>query len=512
MFWRWAVGLRARLALLVASILIPAALLLAQFDLIETDGRDEAILIVLLLIIGVAWLHAELFVLRWVRRLRVAAEQFATGALAYRVCLPSSSGEFAVLGATFNRMADALSARHRELKTYQRVLEAQACKVIQSEARFRDIAELAGDFFWECGADGRITYLSERFTQVTMMPVEHLLYTLPHERVGIFVDDGDFQNILAAFESHAPFRNMPLCVTLPDGEPRWWRLSGKPMYDPVTGSFRGFRGAGHEVTVAVLAEETVRVEKERAEKASEAKSEFLATMSHELRTPLNAIIGFAEMIRGEVRGPVGAPAYRDYGQLIADSGRHLLGLIDDVLDVGQAEAGRLKLQCGPVDLIEIATGAVAMLRNEADKASLQLNLHAATSPIVMSADARRLRQVLLNVIGNAIKFTPAGGSIDVTIERTPSHTRQITVRDSGIGIAEQDLPFVQQPFYQAEQSYTRRYHGVGLGLAICTQLVELHHGTLSIASELGRGTTITIQFPPPGSVEFVSGIAERIAL
>jgi signal transduction histidine kinase len=284
------------------------------------------------------------------------------------------------------------------------------------------------------------------------------------------------------------------------------------MYDPITNSFRGFRGAGHEVTVAVLAEETVRVEKERAERASEAKSEFLATMSHELRTPLNAIIGFAEMIRSEVRGPIGAAAYRDYGQLIADSGRHLLALIDDVLDVGQAEAGRLKLQCGPVDLVEIASGAVAMLRNEAEKASLRLSLHSGAAPIVMSADARRLRQVLLNIIGNAIKFTQAGGTIDVTVERTASHQRQIVVRDTGVGIAEQDLPFVQQPFWQAEQSYTRRYPGVGLGLAICTQLVELHHGKLTIESEVGRGTAVTIQFPPPGSVEFVSGIAERIAL
>jgi signal transduction histidine kinase len=243
-----------------------------------------------------------------------------------------------------------------------------------------------------------------------------------------------------------------------------------------------------------LANEELRKATAIAQAADHAKSEFLAMMSHELRTPLNAIIGFSEVIHTELFGPVGRGDYKAYAGDIMRSGHHLLAIINDVLDFAKADAGRMDLADEEVHLAKLIQSAARLLRQQADGAGLHLLLDLDDAPLLIRADSRRLRQVLINLIGNAIKFTPPGGRIDISARLVERETR-IEVRDTGVGIPEQDLPQVLEPFRQGDRSHGRRHGGTGLGLPICDRLIRLHGGSLTLQSKPGRGTSVTIRLP-----------------
>ncbi len=228
---------------------------------------------------------------------------------------------------------------------------------------------------------------------------------------------------------------------------------------------------------------------------SQAKSQFLAAMSHELRTPLNAVIGFAEMLASEIYGPLGDGRYRDYTGSIAQAGKHLLGLINDILDFSKLDAGRLELHEELIDPGEAVEAAYSLVRGQAREAGVTVEYHADTELPMLRVDLRRVRQVLLNVLGNAVKFTPVGGSIRIGTTRRGDDL-VIAVADTGIGIAPQDIPTAMERFGQVDNSLARRYEGTGLGLPLSKRLMELHDGTLEIESALGQGTTVTLVFPP----------------
>jgi signal transduction histidine kinase len=236
-----------------------------------------------------------------------------------------------------------------------------------------------------------------------------------------------------------------------------------------------------------------------AESASQAKSAFLATMSHELRTPLNAILGFSEIMTLETFGPLGSQNYRDYSRDIYDSGMHLLRVINDVLDLSKVEAGRLELRRTDVDVEESVQVALRFFRERSKKAALTLTAQIEPGLPVLHADERVVRQCILNLVSNAIKFTPAGGTVLVSARRDAAGWIAIGVADNGIGIAESDLPRVLTPFGQADNAYTRKHDGTGLGLPLVKSFTELHAGTFEIRSVLGAGTTVTIRFPPPAA-------------
>ena len=233
-----------------------------------------------------------------------------------------------------------------------------------------------------------------------------------------------------------------------------------------------------------------------AESASQAKSAFLATMSHELRTPLNAILGFSEIMMLETFGPLGSPNYRDYSRDIYDSGAHLLRVINDVLDLSKVEAGRLELNRTDIDVDDTIEMALRFFRERSKKAGLTLTAQIEPGLAPLYADERVLRQCILNLVSNAIKFTPAGGTIIVSVRSEPSAWTVISVADNGIGIAEADLPKVLAPFGQADNAYTRKHDGTGLGLPLVKSFTEMHGGSFEIKSALGVGTTVTIRFPP----------------
>jgi len=240
-----------------------------------------------------------------------------------------------------------------------------------------------------------------------------------------------------------------------------------------------------------------------AEAASRAKSSFLATMSHELRTPLNAILGFSEIMMTEAFGPLGSNNYRDYSRDIYDSGMHLLQVINDVLDLSKVEAGRLELNRADVDLADTVEATLRFFRERSKKAGL--TVVAAIEPDLppLFADERVLRQCILNLVSNAIKFTPSGGSVAVTAHCDADGWTSLSVADNGIGIAEADIPRVLTPFSQADNAYVRKQEGTGLGLPLVKSFAELHGGSFAIASALGVGTTVTVRFPPRPANESV---------
>ncbi|WP_233352827.1 PAS domain-containing sensor histidine kinase [Maricaulis alexandrii] len=234
-------------------------------------------------------------------------------------------------------------------------------------------------------------------------------------------------------------------------------------------------------------------EKIRAEEANRSKSEFLANMSHELRTPLNAINGFSEIMLKEMFGPLGDERYTGYMKDILTSGQHLLELINDILDMSKIEAGKFQIQPEPTDASELVEQSIRIVRGRAEEKRLQLRADVSDLP-EMDVDPRAFKQVMINLVSNAVKFTPEGGR--VTVHGFMSGLGvAFQIRDTGIGIAKDDLPRLGRPFEQIESQHSKSYQGSGLGLALSKSLVELHGGTLSIDSVLGEGTTVTVVIP-----------------
>jgi signal transduction histidine kinase len=239
---------------------------------------------------------------------------------------------------------------------------------------------------------------------------------------------------------------------------------------------------------------------EAAAAANQTKSHFLATMSHELRTPLNAIIGFADLMVAEICGPLGNAQYQEYAQLVRDSGLHLLSLINDVLDIARLDASQLELANDMIEVERILRDSVRMIGPQADKAQVTVSWHMEQQGFCLKADERRVRQVLLNLLSNAVKFTPSGGSISLDAKSCVLGFT-MTVSDTGIGIAPKDIPIALERFGQIDNGLDRRFDGTGLGLPLAKLLMEIHGGRLDLVSEIGRGTSVTMFFPPGRVVE-----------
>jgi signal transduction histidine kinase len=256
------------------------------------------------------------------------------------------------------------------------------------------------------------------------------------------------------------------------------------------------------ITEGVLSEEWARRRTEdqlrqallRAEAASKAKTDFLANMSHELRTPLTAILGFSETIQNQVFGPIAPARYGDYVNQIHTSGSHLLAIVTDVLDMSRVEAGEAKLDETDVALDTAVEESLQMLRPRIEKKRLQVDVDVGRAPR-LRADRRMVKQMLLNLLGNAVTFTPNGGSIRISAGTTVRGQIAVEIRDTGIGIAKADLRRVMEPFHIAENPHVRSYQGIGLGLPLTRSLAGLHGGTLTLDSELGVGTVATLTFP-----------------
>ena len=237
----------------------------------------------------------------------------------------------------------------------------------------------------------------------------------------------------------------------------------------------------------------------KAEEASHAKSEFLASMSHELRTPLNAIIGFSEMIATEMFGSVDKPQYVEYGALIQRSGIHLLDIVGDILDIAKIEAGEMELKETVVDIYETVSDCLPILAPQLEEVGIYTEIRRKSVVGHLLADRRVVKQMIINLLSNRIKFSTAGGKIEIYLGEFEGAV-ELTVVDHGIGMRPDQVDFVLKPFSQIEQVSTRSHEGTGLGLTIVKQMIELHGGSIAIDTEPDTGTAVTLRFPPDRTV------------
>ena len=231
------------------------------------------------------------------------------------------------------------------------------------------------------------------------------------------------------------------------------------------------------------------------ERENRAKTEFLANMSHELRTPLNAILGFSEAMSGELFGPLGNKRYISYSQDIHNAGSHLLSLVNDILDLSRIELDGLNLTAQEIDFARVCNNCLAIVRGRAERGGVHLRFDAVPPFPAIETDERRLKQVLINLLNNAVKFTPAGGDVTLELDGSPCGGAVIRVRDTGIGMSEEEIENALRPFWQADSGLDRAFEGTGLGLALVQELLTLMQGSLGIESRPGAGTTVTITLP-----------------
>jgi signal transduction histidine kinase/HAMP domain-containing protein len=286
-------------------------------------------------------------------------------------------------------------------------------------------------------------------------------------------------------------------LELADG--RWLRMTGSATSEGGSIFFLS------DFTTVKEREESLRRAKREAEAANASKSRFLANMSHELRTPLNAIIGFSEIINGQFFGELGNERYLDYSGDILRSGRHLLAVINDVLDLSRSEAGKMVLAARETDMAEVLSDCVAMVREQCADAGLNIAASGLDRPIVMNGDPAKLRQIFLNLLSNAIKFTEQGGSVSLTLNGSDTAIA-VTVADTGIGMNPEDVEIAFQPFGQVDNRLERRYEGTGLGLPLTKALVDLHKGTIVIDSAREKGTRVTVTFPRTVAQEMAEAV------
>ncbi len=369
-----------------------------------------------------------------------------------------------------------------------------------SEERYRLIAQNASDLITRHDERGRVQFASLASRQLLGLPA----YKLHGDGLFEQVHVGDRPAYLTAL-SRCQAENVSIAVEFrvrrkaPEGEEGyvWVEMRCRPLKSDGTSPapFSGGVLAGtRDITERKAQEAELLRARDEAESASRAKSQFLANMSHELRTPLNAVIGFSEILNRELFGAMGEQRYRDYARLIHESGEHLLHVVNDVLDMSKIEAGKFNIVKEPFDAGALISSCAEVMRHLAEKKGLVLTSDIQANLPELVADKRACKQMLLNMISNAIKFTDAPGSVRISA-RVDSGMMLLAVADTGIGISARDLPKLGNPFVQAETSYDRSYEGAGLGLSVVKGLARLHGGKLEIASELGRGTTATIVLP-----------------
>jgi len=235
--------------------------------------------------------------------------------------------------------------------------------------------------------------------------------------------------------------------------------------------------------------------RQEAVDTARARKDFLTSTSHELRTPLNAILGFSEMVAKEMFGPLNNPRYLEYAQIIHNSGVHVLSLINDLLDLSKLDAGKLELRVEPVEILKVIIDCVRCVETQATRDHIGIVVHVADGVDRLCGDNKRLHQMLLNLLSNALKFTPVGGEISIDVFRRGVDVC-LSVSDSGIGIKAEDIPKVLEPFGQVESELSLRHQGTGLGLPLTKELAELHGGSLTMESNVDVGTTVTITLPP----------------
>ena len=359
--------------------------------------------------------------------------------------------------------------------------------------RFTDVLEVSADWIWETDAEHRYTFLSKRAYEMSGITPGSLIGERRTELLRRNETGSDLAGHMADLIARRPFQGFEYWNDTPNGR-RCFSISGKPLFD-AKGKFTGYRGAGRDITDRALIEEELEDATLAAKQANNAKSEFLSTMSHELRTPLNAVIGFSEVIGDELFGPVGHKKYLEYARDIQASGRHLLAMINDILDISRIESGKLELADETVAIAEVVEQAVQMIEERARRGGLKLEIQLPGALPILKGDRRAMTQVMLNLLSNAVKFTPRGGRITVSAAAQVGGGVSLQVADTGVGIPADELSKLMRPFVQASNQTAASETGAGLGLYLVKRLIEEQDGEFRLESEEGRGAVATINLP-----------------
>ncbi|WP_158043782.1 PAS domain-containing sensor histidine kinase [Skermanella pratensis] len=397
--------------------------------------------------------------------------------------------------ADVGALVSRLERINRELEHRIRENERTAAALGESERKYREIYENAAEGIFQTSPDGRMLSANPTLARIyghdtpadvldALQDIRHQLYVDPRRR-------DQFARLLDRYDTIHGFESE---VRRKDGSIIWISETARAVRD-TAGRLLYYEGKVEDITDRRAAEELQRIAREEAELASRAKSEFLANMSHELRTPLNAVIGFSEIIKNEMFGPAGRPEYVEYARDIHESGTLLLALINDILDMSKIEAGKKELQDTVVDIGRVARNCVRLVEARAQFVGVAIAIDLAADLPPVRAEELALKQIIANLLTNSVKFTPKGGRVLVSAGVEPDGGLAVAVADTGIGIAPEDIKKALEPFGQVDSSLNNKTQGIGLGLPLARSLVALHGGTLSIESEPGRGTTVTVRLP-----------------
>lgn len=409
----------------------------------------------------------------------------------------------AVIGQAIRQTRSDALREQAELRDINAALVAQVARqqaamerLAQSERKYREIYETAMEGMFTIDIAGR--FLSANPALLTMLrsdSLEQLQAEVQDATVSFYADQENRAAITQALLTQEEVGSVPVELRRRDGDRFWVAISARIIRNP-EGRAIAFQGSVRDITQWRRDRLAMEQALNAAEMANRAKSEFLANMTHELRTPLNAVIGFSEIIATEAMGSIGQPAYREYAHDIHDSGQMLLTLINDILDLSKIQAGKKELSEKLVDVPRLIRSSLRVVAERADKGGVLLETEMEAELPPVRADEVALKQILNNLLTNAVKFTPQGGKVTCGARVEADGSLALYVRDTGIGMREEDLVTAMEPFRQIESGHSRSAGGVGLGLPLVLALARLHDGNAHLESRLDHGTLVTVTLPP----------------
>ena len=403
-------------------------------------------------------------------------------------------GLVANLGGQFIAGLIIMAVLSAMLALLQRVAENTRQRITAGEASYRAFFDHAVEGIFRTTPEGHYLAVNQALADIYGYATpETLISGLTDIGVQLYADPGRRNEFHTQMQAHDVVTHFVSEIYHRSGRRIWISENARAVRD-WSGKLLCYEGTVEDVTEKFEQERALRTALRQAEIANKMKAAFLAAMSHELKTPLNAVLGFSEIIRDEMLGPVGHAAYSDYAGDIHKSGARLLAVINDVLDVSRLEGGLLTIEAHSENILDVAEGAIKLARGlTQDRRGIEIDVPAEMPSLFV--DPRRLSQALGNLLANALKFTPESGRVRFVARLQPDGGIHLMVEDTGIGMAQETIAVALEPFRQLDGRLARRFEGAGLGLSISKALAELHGGYLSVRSAVGEGTTVTIALP-----------------